>query len=357
MTIPTISELDLPDDALLQRILTAVTAHPEIREPLMRALLTEEFLNLPTEVKELREEMREGFRAVNERIDSLDERVDETNRSLGERIDETNRSLGERIDETNRSLGERIDETNRSLGERIDETNRSLGERIDETNRSLGERIDETNRSLGERIDETNRSLGERIDETNRSLGERIDETNRSLGERIDETNHSLGERIDETNHSLGERIDANRRAINGLTGQMGELRGESYERRCSERIGEVLVDYFDHAALADRIPIIRRMQEARRNGIITRREYESARNVDIIAQEAVGGDSPERLAVVEATITFNRGDLQNAAERAELIGRLTGIPTAAFTVTREDWPEAANETAGELGVTIIQFR
>ena len=247
MTTPAISELDLPDDALLQRILTAITAHPEVREPLMRALLTEEFLNLPTEVKELREEMREGFRAVNARID-----------------------------------------------------------------------------------------------ETNRSLGERIDETNRS---------------IDEVNRSLGERIDDNSRAISVLTGQMGELRGESYERRCSERIGEVLIDYFDHATLADRIPIIRRMQEARRNGTITRREYESGRNVDIIAQEEADGDSPERLAVIEATITFNHGDLQNAAERAELIGRLTGIPTTAFTVTRENWPDTINETARDLGVHIIQFR
>ena len=290
MTTPAISELDLPDDALLQRILTAITAHPEVREPLMRALLTEEFLNLPTEVKELREEMREGFRAVNERID--------------------------------------------------------------ETNRSLGERIDETNRSLGERIDETNRSLGERIDETNRSLGERIDETNRS----ISEVNRSLSERIDETNRSLGERIDNNSRAISVLTGQMGELRGESYERRCSERIGEVLIDYFDRAVLSDRIPIIRQLREARRNGTITRREYESGRNVDIIAQEEADGDSPERLAIIEATITFNRGDLQNASERAELIERLTGIPTTAFTVTRENWPEAINDDAAELGVNIVQF-
>ena len=264
----------MPDDVLLQRILTAITAHPEVREPLMRALLTEEFLNLPTEVKELREEMREGFRAVNARID-----------------------------ETNRALGERIDETNRSLGERIDETNRSLGERIDETNRSLGERIDETNRSLGERIDETNRSLGERIDETNRSLNERIDETNRSIGE---------------VNRSLGERIDNNSRAISVLTGQMGELRGESYERRCSERIDEVLIDYFDRAALSDRIPIIRQLREARRNGTITRREYESGRNVDIIAQEEADGDSPERLAIIEATITFNHGRL---AERRRTRG------------------------------------
>ena len=275
MTIPAISELDLPDDVLLQRILTAITAHPEVREPLMRALLTEEFLNLPTEVKELREEMREGFRAVNERID-------------------------------------------------------------------------ETNRSLGERIDETNRSIGE----VNRSLSERIDETNRSIGE----VNRSLSERIDETNRSLGERIDNNSRAISVLTGQMGELRGESYERRCSERIGEVLIDYFDRAVLSDRIPIIRQLREARRNGTITRREYESGRNVDIIAQEEADGDSPERLAIIEATITFNRGDLQNASERAELIERLTGIPTTAFTVTRENWPEAINDDAAELGVNIVQF-
>ncbi len=64
------------------------------------------------------------------------------------------------------------------LGARIDEVNK----RIDETNKSLGARIDETNKSLGARIDETNKSLGARIDETNR----RIDEMNRSLGARID---------------------------------------------------------------------------------------------------------------------------------------------------------------------------
>ena len=69
MATPPISELDLPDDELLRRIVSAVAAHPEVREPLLRVLLTEEFLNLPTEVKELREEMREGFRAVNQRID------------------------------------------------------------------------------------------------------------------------------------------------------------------------------------------------------------------------------------------------------------------------------------------------
>ena len=237
MTVPAISELDLPDDELLRRIVNAVAAHPEVREPLLRVLLTDEFLNLPTEVKELREEVREGFRAVNERID-----------------------------------------------------------------------------------------------ETNRSLNERIDETNRSLNERIDE----------------------NTRLIRILTGQMGELRGAAYERRCAEQIDAVLIDTFDFAVLADRTSINRQLIQARHGGLITREEYEGGRNVDIIAQEQTEDDTPTRFAAVEVSVTFNEDDLRNAAGRAAIIARITGVSTTAFLVTRNTWPEGVDAIATRLGVTII---
>ena len=289
MTIPSISELDLPDDELLRRIVTAVAAHPEVREPLLRVLLTDEFLNLPTEVKELRQEMREGFRAVNERID--------------------------------------------------------------ETNRSLNERIDETNRSLNERISETNRSLNERISETNRSLNERISETNRSLNERIDETNQTMREQF----QAVSERIDENTRSIRTLTGQVGELRGEAYERRCAEQIDAALIDHFDFATLADRTSINRQLVQARRGGLLTREEYEGGRNVDIIVQEQMEGETPSRLAAIEVSVTFNEDDLKNAAERAATIARITGVPTGAFLITRNAWPESVAAMAEQSGVTIVR--
>ena len=216
MTIPSISELDLPDDELLRRIVTAVAAHPEVREPLLRVLLTDEFLNLPTAVKELREEMREGFRAVNERIDE-------------------------------------------------------------------------------------------------------------------------------------------NTRSIRTLTGQMGELRGEAYERRCAEQIDAALMHHFDFAALADRTSINRQLVQARRSGLLTREEYEAGRNIDIIAQEQMEGETPSRLAVIEVSITFNADDLKNAAERAAIIARITGVPTAAFLITRNAWPETVAAIAEQSGVTIIR--
>ena len=240
MTVPAISELDLPDDELLRRIVNAVAAHPEVREPLLRVLLTDEFLNLPTEVKELREEMREGFRAVNERIDETNERIDETNESMREQF------------------------------------------------------------------------------------------------------------------QTVNERIDENTRSIRILTGQVGELRGEAYERRCAERIDAVLIDHFDFAVLADRTSINRQLIQARHGGLITREEYEGGRNVDIIAQEQAEGDTPSRFAALEVSVTFNEDDLRNAAQRAAIIARITGVSTTAFLVTRNTWPEGVDAIATGLGVTII---
>ena len=305
-----ISEFDLPDDELLRRILTAVAAHPEVREPLLRVLLTEEFLNLPTEVKELREEMREGFTAVNQRIDETNETMREGFTAVNQRIDETNETMRDQF-------------------------------------AAVNQRIDETNETMRDQF----AAVNQRIDETNRSLSERIDETNETMRDQFTAVN----QRIDETNHSLGERIDENTRSIGVLIGQVGELRGESYERRCAEQIDAALIDHFDLAILADRTSINRQLVQARRNGLLTREEYEGGRNVDIIAQEQAEGETPSRLAAIEVSVTFNEDDLKNAAERAATIARITGIPTGAFLITRNTWPETIATVAVQSGVTIVR--
>ena len=92
-------ELNLPPDHPLRQILDTIAAHPEVREPVLRVLLTEDLLALPEQVRELRadftefkEETREQFRTVNERLDENTRRLDENTRRLDENIDLT-RSL------------------------------------------------------------------------------------------------------------------------------------------------------------------------------------------------------------------------------------------------------------------------
>ena len=62
-----------------------------------------------------------------------------------------------------------------------------------------------------------------------------------------------------------------------------------------------------------------------------------------------------ERLAVVEASVTFNRRDLENAARRAAIIARVTGVLTDGFVATHYEWPDDVGEAAEQLGVTIIR--
>ena len=100
-------ELNLPPDHPLRQILDTIAAHPEVREPVLRVLLTEDFLALPARVDALteqvqglreefdgfRQETREQFRAVHERIDETNQRLDETN----QRLDENTQRLYENI--------------------------------------------------------------------------------------------------------------------------------------------------------------------------------------------------------------------------------------------------------------------
>ena len=149
--------------------------------------------------------------------------------------------------------------------------------------------------------------------------------------------------------------IDDEVRAISDLICQLDELVGEAYERRCAEQIDAALIDHFDFAALADRTSINRQLIQARRSGLLTREEYEGGRNVDIIAQEQVEGETPSRLAAIEVSVTFNEDDLENAAERAATIARITGVPTGAFLITRNAWPETVAAMAERSGVTIVR--
>ena len=82
-------EHTLPADSVIGRIMAEIAARPEIREPLLRTLLTEDFLALPILVKEQGEriddlgaEMRAGFQRLDDRIDGVRDELKEEIRDL-----------------------------------------------------------------------------------------------------------------------------------------------------------------------------------------------------------------------------------------------------------------------------------
>ena len=255
-------ELNLPPEHPLRQILDTIAAHPELREPVLRVLLTERLLALP------------------EQVDTLTGQVDALQGSFEEFREETREQF------------------------------REVNERIDEANRSMQEQFREVNK----RIDENSGALVE----TNRLLSENTASTKR-------------------------------------LEGHVGRLRGISYEDSCRYYIGVILDGYLHSPVLADRELINNRLRKARRDELISRQEYEHGLSPDIIARAEDDESHTQRLAVVEASVTFNQRDLENAATRAAIIAKVTGVRTDAFVATHYEWPDDVGAAAEQLGVTIIR--
>ena len=134
----------------------------------------------------------------------------------------------------------------------------------------------------------------------------------------------------------------------------MGRLRGISYEDTCRHEIVAVMDGWLEDPVIADREPINKRLREARHTDLITRNEYLDGLRPDIIAHAGDDENLSGPLAVAEASVTFNRRDLETAARRAEVIARVLGVRTFAFVVTTHQWPDSLNEDARQLGVAVI---
>ena len=142
---------------------------------------------------------------------------------------------------------------------------------------------------------------------------------------------------------------------VRSLQGSVGQLRGDSYENACAGEIDALLDGYLEFAVLADREKIRLPFLDGRRNGQISREEYLDSYRPDIIARATHDENETEHLAVVEVSITCNRDDLESARRRADLIGRVTGVPTSAYLVPHHQWPPEMDRVAHDLGVTIIR--
>ena len=261
--------IDLPADHLLRQLIDAIAAHPEVRQPLLRVLLTEDFLALPEKVDTL-----EG------KVDVLDAKVDALQGDFEDFRAETRAEFRAVRAETRAGF--------------------------------------------------------------------------RGVQEQFQGVQGQF-QGVQEQFREVHSRVDENKRILLRLEGQVGELRGKSYEEACRDKIGAILDGFLDGPVLADRDALKHLLLQARRRDEISRYEYLQALSVDIVAREVDDEEQTGRLAVVEVSVSFNRDDLETAARRAEIIRRVAGVRTDAFVATHQGWPDEINAIARQLGVAIIR--
>ena len=140
------------------------------------------------------------------------------------------------------------------------------------------------------------------------------------------------------------------------LVRQVGYMLDELYEQKCSEQIELVMVDRFADIARADRSNINNLLAQARRDGRLTRQQFDQGRVIDIIGCGTPIGEQSEVQVVVEVSVTINEQDVHNARRRAVLLQNLTGIKTRACCVANAPWSDELDDEADQLGVTLIRY-
>ena len=278
--IPELTEQGFPPESIARMLVNELRAAPQLRELVLRELLTEDFLGLPRRVEQLEATVAELRDEVTTRMDGFSARMD-----------------------------------------------------------GFSARMD----GFSTRMD----GMQNDITELRRDTTELRRDT---TGLRRDTTEL----RRDTTD--LRRDTTGLRRDMNLLTGRVGNMLGESYETRCSEDIELVLVDYVDKPILHDRDDIRVALVQARRNGVISRVQFDRVRVADIIA-DGVDLDSGQPILVVmEASITINESDVNAAHERAALLRVVVGGDTRPFCVANVQWSDDLAKTAGQLGVTLIHY-
>lgn len=175
----------------------------------------------------------------------------------------------------------------------------------------------------------------------------------------LEQGQQQLTESVQQLTEEVRRLTESSQRLTQGqrrLDGPVGNLRGHSYEQKCAEQIELVMVDHFGNIALADRSNINNLLLPARRDGRLTRQQFDQGRVIDIIGHGAPLGEQSEVQAVVEVSVTINESDIHNARRRAILLQDLTGVNTRAFCVANAQWSDELADEADQLGVTLIRY-
>jgi len=121
-------------------------------------------------VEILLEDIRGKFDLVLEGHDVLRHEIQRTREELNDKIDLNTvkiEALNDKIDSVDQRLGDKIDSVDQRLGDKIDSVDQQLSKKIDSVDQRLGDKIDSVDQQLGDKIDDNGvktEALGAKID-------------------------------------------------------------------------------------------------------------------------------------------------------------------------------------------------
>ncbi len=314
-------------------LVRALEDHPEWRAELRRLILTDDLLSLPEVVREL----AEAQRRTEQRLQELAEAQRRTEQRL-EELAEAQRRTDERLEAFIASTEKRFRAVDERLAE-LAEAQRRTDERLEAFIASTEKRFRAVDERLAE-LAEAQRRTDERLEAFIASTEKRF----RAVDERLAE----LAEAQRRTEQRLEELAEAQRRTEEALTRlthkvadlsvRVSSLHGDALERRYREKAHAYFAKILRRLRVLSSQQLADLVDDALEAGHLTWEERGALLLADVVAE----GRTPEKeraFLLAEVSATISQRDVDRARERADLLTRITKIPT---------WPVVAGEELAE---------
>jgi hypothetical protein len=291
----------------VEDIIRALQEHPEWREPLLNALLTDQYRQLPTRADRL----EEALARLAEESAKTDQRLAE----MAARMEESRRETDQRL----RELSEKTDQRLAEMAARMEESRR-------ETDRRFAE--------MAARMEESRRQTDQRFAE----MAARMEESRRQTDQRFAEITSDL-RALTETVRNLIRRFDS----------ELGSVKGMTLEMLYRDNATTILGKHFRNLRLVDRGQYLQEMLDQHP---ITDNEWKQLVSSDVMVHGVHRLTGKEYLMVWEVSWVIDDHDVERAADRAQILRQWQA--NALPVVAGKALTASAHQAAQERGVLVI---
>jgi DNA anti-recombination protein RmuC len=320
----------------VEEIIHALQEHPEWREPLLNALLTDQYRQLPTRADRLEEAMArlaEESAKTDQRLAEMAARMEESRRETDEYL----RQLSEKADKRFAEMEARIAESNARVDQRLAE----MAARMEESRLETDQRL----RELSEKTDQRLAEMAARMEESRLETDQRLAE----MAARMEESRRQTDQRFAEITSDLRALTETVRNLLRRFDSELGSVKGMTLEMLYRDNATTILGKHFRNLRLVDRGQYLQEMLDQHP---ITDSEWKQLVSTDVMIQGVHRLTGKEYLMVWEVSWVIDDHDVERAADRAEILRhwQANALPVVAGKVITA----SAHQAAQERGVLVV---
>ncbi len=352
----------------VEDIIRALQEHPEWREPLLNALLTDQYRQLPSRADRLEEALARlaeesalTDRRLRELAEQAERRSEELRAALEEHRRETDRQIQEYREKTERQIQEYRERTDRQIQEiraSTEEYRQRAEQQIQEIRASTEEyrqRAEQQIQEIRASTEEYRQRAEQQIQEIRASTEEYRQRAEQQIQEIRAETqelrrvHQELDDRTERRFQEVMSEMRSMSRRLDRVEKDLGEVKGYTLEQYYRNNAPAILGRYFRGLKVIDKGEYLQRMQE---RAPLTDEEWQQLVSADLLLTGKDWQSGADYLLCWEISWVIDSTDVERALQRAQILRRWE--PNTAAVVAGKDITTKARQIATQNKVFLV---